>query len=488
MEQDFFISAENQAENSEQEQPQLTENTETVKREENEFLGKEKLSKLLLKFCIPCVLSLLVGALYNIVDQIFIGNSDLGYLGNAATGVCFPLTIIAMAFAWGFGDGTAAYLSICQGRKDQENAHKAVGTAIFMTTLFSFLLMAVFLPLREPILRLFGASDNTIGMAKDYFVIIVAAFPVYMVSNMMTGVIRADGAPGFSMISLVAGAVTNIILDAIFIFGCGWGIKGAAWATIIGEAVTFIVCVIYFFRTKTFRLTKKSFLPDGKVLKSLVQLGISSFITQMAIVAISLVGNIIFAKYGAMSKYGQDIPISVISVETKVFTVVINIVVGIVLGAQPIFGYNYGAKNYKRVKKTFLAVLISTVTIGLISTLLFELCPQIVYGIFGSSGSELYCEFADKIFRIFLMLITFTLIIQVTAVFLQSVGQPVKAAIVSLFRDIFCFIPFICFLPLNMGIDGAIWASPCADAAAIIVTTLLILNFFIKFRRVCQNH
>lgn len=454
---------------------------------ENNFLGVEKISKLLIKFSIPCILSLLVGALYNIVDQIFIGNSELGFLGNAATGVCFPLTLIAMAFAWGLGDGTAAYLSICQGRKGTESAHKAVGSAMLVTLICSLLLMAIFIPLREPILLLFGASENTIELAKDYFVIIVAAFPVYMVSNMMTGVIRADGSPTYSMITLIAGAVANIALDALFIYGFNWGIKGAAWATIIGEGVTFIVCVIYFFRTKTFRLKLSSFIIDFKTLWQVTKLGISSFITQMSIVAISLVGNAVFAKYGAMSKYGTDIPISVISIETKVFTIVINIVIGIVLGAQPIFGYNYGARNYKRVKDTFLTVLIATATVGIISTLLFELCPQAIYGIFGSGDNALYSEFADKIFRIFLMFVTFTCIIKITAVFLQSVGQPVKATVTSLFRDIICFIPFMLCLPLAMDIDGAVWAAPCADAAGIIVTAALILAFFVKFKKMCSQ-
>ena len=304
---------------------------------------------------------------------------------------------------------------------------------------------------------------------------------------MMTGVIRADGSPAFSMITLVAGAVTNIVLDAIFIFACKWGIRGAAYATIIGEAVTFVLCVIYFFRTKTFKLTIKSFIPDFKVLGQVAKLGVSSFITQMAIVAISLVGNIIFAKYGAMSKYGADIPISVISIETKVFTVVINIVIGIVLGAQPIFGYNYGARNFKRVKDTFATVLIATVAVGLISTLLFELCPQVVYGIFGSGDNELYSEFANKIFRIFLMLVTFTLTIKMTAVFLQSVGQAGKAMIVSLFRDIVCFIPFVILLPRIMGIDGAVWAAPCADGVAIIITVALIIAFFVRFKKDCAK-
>ena len=300
--------------------------------ENSKFLGTEKISKLMLKFSVPCVLSLLVSALYNIVDQIFIGNSELSALGNAATGIVFPIFIIAQAFAWCFGDGCAAYLNICQGKKDTQSAHKAIGTGIIITIFASVALMAIFFPLKTQLLTLFGASENSIGMAVEYFNIILAFFPLYMLSNMMNAVIRADGSPTWSMASMLLGAIINIILDPIFIFGLHWGMKGAALATVIGQCVSFIISLIYFFRTKTFQLTKKSFVPDFKAFSGALRLGTSSFITQMTIVIISLVCNIMLAKYGAMSQYGVDIPIAIIGIESKVFTVVINLVVGIVLG------------------------------------------------------------------------------------------------------------------------------------------------------------
>lgn len=242
--------------------------------ENSQFLGTEKIAKLMLKFSIPCVLSLLVSALYNIVDQIFIGNSELSALGNAATGVVFPIFIIAQAFAWCFGDGCAAYLSICQGRKDTQSAHKSIGTGIVMTLLASLVLMAVFFPLKVQLLTLFGASENSIGMAVEYFNIILAFFPVYMLSNMMNAVIRADGSPAVSMLSMLLGAVINIILDPVLIFGLRWGMTGAALATIIGQCVSFLVSFIYFFRTKTFRLTAKSFIPDLRAFSSALKLGL----------------------------------------------------------------------------------------------------------------------------------------------------------------------------------------------------------------------
>lgn len=284
--------------------------------------GTEKLSKLMLKFSIPCVLSLLVSALYNIVDQIFIGNSELSTLGNAATGVVFPFFIIAQAFAWCFGDGCAAYLNICLGKKDMQSADKAIGTGVTVTLLTSLLLIAVGYPLKAPLLTLFGASENSLGMAIEYLDVILAFFPFFMLSNMMNSVIRADGSPACSMASMLAGAVVNIVLDPLFIFGFHWGMAGAAWATVLGQLVSFLICVWYFFRTKTFRLHPRSLLPDFRAFAGALKLGISSFITQMTILVIVLVSNRMLVRYGAVSQYGVDIPIAVMGIESKVFTVV----------------------------------------------------------------------------------------------------------------------------------------------------------------------
>lgn len=447
--------------------------------ENNAYLGKEKIPKLMLKFSIPCVLSLLVSALYNIVDQIFIGQSELNVLGNAATCVVFPIFIIAQAFAWWFGDGCAAYLNICQGKKDSQNAHKAIGTGIVFTVGASLILMAIFYPLKTPLLALFGASENSIDYAVTYFNIILAFFPVFMAMNMMNAVVRADGSPSWSMLSMLSGAIVNIILDAVFILVLKWGMAGAAWATVIGQTVSFAISLVYFFRTKTFKLTLKSFVPHIKEFANAVKLGLSSFVTQMTIVIISLVCNVMLAKYGAMSKYGFDIPIAI---ESKVFTVVINIVVGIVLGCQPIIGYNMGAKNYGRVKKLYLSILLCTVVIGLLSTLLFELAPRAVVGIFGEPTNpeivpEYYWEFGEKTFRIFLMLVTFTCAIKMTSIFFQAVGKPVMATAASMIRDIVCFIPLICVLPIFFGIEGILWAAPIADALAMIVASILTIVF-----------
>ncbi|MDE6613780.1 MAG: MATE family efflux transporter, partial [Clostridia bacterium] len=363
---------------------------------------------------IPCVLSLVVSALYNIVDQIFVGRSELSVLGNAATGVVFPIFIIAQAFAWWFGDGCAAYLNICQGRKNSQNAHRAIGTGVIFTVIASVVLMAVFYPLQKPILTLFGASENSLPLAVEYFNIILGFFPVFMLMNMMNAVVRADGSPAWSMASMLAGAITNIVLDAAFIIGLKWGMAGAAWATVIGQVVSFVISLLYFIlKTKTFKLGLQSFKPDFKEFLYAVKLGMSSFITQMTIVIISVVCNAMLVKYGAQSEYSVDIPISIIAIESKVFTVVINIVVGIVLGCQPIIGYNMGAKNYKRVKRLYFAILSCTLAVGLLFTIIFEAAPNAVVGIFGNPtnpeiNADKYWEFGRKTFRIFLMLVTFT--------------------------------------------------------------------------------
>lgn len=454
------------------------------KKQQIQMLGEEKIPRLLLKFSIPCVLGLLIGAFYNIVDQIFIGNSELGYLGNAATGVSFPIICIANAFAWCIGDGAASFLSICSGRQDSELAHKCVGTGITVSTVISLLLSAVCLAFAEPLMRLFGASDQTASMAVEYFRIIAALFPCYLLTNVMNSMIRADGSPTFAMIAMLSGAVINLILDPVFIYICKWGIAGAAWATAIGQAVSFLLCAVYFLRPKCFRLSIRSFLPDLRVLKDVISLGAATFVTQIAIVVMALVCNMTLAHYGALSQYGQDIPISVFSIQTKVYTVVGNIVTGIVLGGQPIFGYNYGAGKLDRVRQTYRIVLLSSATVGLVSTLIFQLWPEIVINLFGA-GNELYMDFAQKTFRIYLSLVTVTGLTKMTTVFFQSIGKSVQAVVTSLVRDIVCFTPLAISLSAGLeqsnpgnGILGILWAAPIADAVAAAVILLLTLSFF----------
>ena len=452
-------------------------------------LGHEKISKLLLKFSIPCVMGLLISALYNIVDQIFIGNSELGYLGNAAAGVSFPVICIANAFAWCVGDGAASFLSICAGRKDTQRANKCVGTGITVSAIISLALTAVCLLFATPLMSTFGASDQTLDMAVQYFRIVAAFFPFYLLMSVMNSMIRADGSPTYAMVAMLTGAILNIALDPIFIFVLKWGLAGAAWATVIGQVASFLVCVIYFFKPKSFQLTRRSFVPDKAVLKSVLGLGAATFITQMAIVVLTLVSNMTLAHYGALSKYGQDIPISVFSIQTKVYTVVCNIVVGIVLGGQPIFGYNYGAGNMARVRQAYRLVLRTTLIVGIAAVLLFQLWPQGVIGIFGS-GDALYQEFAIKTFRIYLSLTMITCLVKMTAIFFQSIGKSVRAVVASLVRDILCFTPLVLILPAMLesnesgsGILGVLYAAPISDVVAVCVILALTVSFFRQVKK-----
>lgn len=451
-------------------------------------LGQERIGKLLLKFSIPCVMGLLISAFYNIVDQIFIGNSELGYLGNAATGVSFPIICIANAFAWCIGDGAASFLSICAGRGDADRAHKCVGTGITATTIISIALTAVCLIWAKPFMVTFGASDQTVDMAVEYFRIIVSFFPFYLLMNVTNSMIRADGSPTYAMVAMLTGAVVNITLDPLFIFVFKWGIAGAAYATVIGQVMSFMVCIGYFFKPKTFKLTKRSFVLDKNILRCTVSLGGSTFITQLSIVILSLVSNVILAKYGALSKYGPDIPISVFSIQTKVYTVVCNIIVGIVLGGQPIFGYNYGAGNMTRVKQAYALVSKVALIVGFAAVLLFEIRPQLIINIFGA-GNGLYQEFAIKTFRIYLSLTMITGMVKVTSIFFQAIGKPKHAMLTSLIRDVLVFTPLAIILPYILekakdghGINGILYAAPIADLVALTVILGITIPFFKKIK------
>ena len=457
---------------------------------ENKRLGEAKISKLLLEFSVPCVMGLLISALYNIVDQIFIGNSELGYLGNAATGISFPIICIANAFAWCVGDGAASFLSICAGRKDSQSAHKSVGTGITVSFLISVVFMLLCLVFRTHLMCLFGASDQTIGMAVEYFTIVAAFFPFYLLLNVMNSIIRADGSPSFAMAAMAVGAVINIILDPVFIFLFKWGIAGAAWATVIGQVVSFLVNAVYFFRPKSFQLTRRSFIPDLGILRTMVSLGAATFVTQIALVVVSLTCNVMLAKYGALSKFGPDIPISVFSIQTKVYTVVYSVFTGIVLGGQPIFGYNYGAQKMDRVRETHRLVIIYSIVVCLIATFLFQFFPLPLLNLFGADGGALYQEFGALTFRVYLSLIIFTALTKVTAVFFQSIGKSGRAVAASLVRDILFLTPLAILLPAVMemresgsGIYGILVAAPIADVAAMVVVVVLTVSFFRELKQ-----
>lgn len=458
------------------------------KNKGNPSLGEGNINQLMLRFSVPCIMSLLISSLYNIVDQIFIGNSELSTLGNAATGVVFPVFIIAQAFAWCFGDGCAAYLNIVQGKKDDGEAHKAIGSSITAAFLSGVLMMIVIYPIKVPMLTLFGATENTLAYAIEYLDIILAMIPIYILCNMMNSIIRADGSPTWAMLAMLIGAITNIILDPVFIFGLKMGMAGAAWATVIGQGATFVATLIYFFRTKTFKLTKKSFIPQPKGIGTIVGLGISTFITQIAIVLVAVLCNMQFAKYGGMSEYGADIPIAIIGIQSKVFTVVLNLVVGVALGCQPIISYNMGAKKYDRVRELYKKIMVLTVSVGLLFTVLFELFPNFIIGFFGVPSNipnpDAYWKFGEKTMRIFLSLVSISCVIKMNSIFFQAVGKPGYAVVSSTVRDVLCFVPLMLILPMiSPNVELLLYAAPISDIISVVITAGMSIAFLRSLKR-----
>ena len=452
----------------------------------NNYLGEEKVGKLLAKFSIPCILSLLISALYNIVDQIFIGNSNVGAIGNTATTIVFPLTCIALAFSLMLGDGTASFMSLSSGKGENDKIHKAVGTTICTGIIISVLFLVISFPLLSQILTFFGArSEKALSYSLEYGRIILIGIPFYILMNILNSIIRADGSPKTAMISMVLGAVINIVLDAIFINALNMGLTGAALATIIGQIVSFFISLGYIFRPKTFKLKLTSFKLEFNMLLNVLKLGFSSFLTQASIVIVSIVSMNMLAKYGVQSKYGSDDPQAIMGIVMKVFTIVINIAVGIAAGAQPIIEYNYGAKNYKRVKKLLSLILVLNLILGIISTILFELIPDKIIQIFGSNtqNKDLYLEFGILTIRIYLAFIIFTLIQKVTAIYLQAVGEPVKATILSLIRDVIIIIPSMIILPKFLGIIGILYSSWVTDIVSIIITVIFLIFEYKKLNK-----
>ena len=398
------------------------------------ILGTEKISKLMLKFSIPCIISLLVNSLYNIVDQIFIG-WGVGYLGNGATNVVFPITMISLAFSLMLGDGAGAFLSIKLGEKKKEEASTGVGNAITLSVIVSTLLCIVSLIFMPKLLSLFGATEELLPYAKSYGYIIAIGVPFMMIGTTLNSIIRSDGQPAYAMKTMVIGAILNTILDPIFIFVFKWGVTGAALATIISQILTFILNILYLKKIKSIKITKKSFKLTKEASKKVSTLGISSFITQMSFVLVITVENNMLKKYGIDSKFGPNIPITVLGIVMKISQILNSIIVGLAVGAQPILGYNYGAEKYDRVKQTLKTTLKVSLIISTIAFILFQTIPDKLIGLFGG-GDELYIEFACLSFRIYLMLVIFNGVQVPSGIFFQAIGKSVKSAILSLSRQI----------------------------------------------------
>lgn len=444
-----------------------------MEKEEN-ILGTEKIGKLIRKFSIPCIISLLVNSLYNIVDQIFIG-WGVGYLGNGATNVVFPLVIIGLSFSLMFGDGASAYLSLKLGEKKKEEAAKGVGNGIITSTILSILFCAVTLLFLPQLLNVFGCTDALREYALKYGFIIAIGFPFSMIGTTLNSIIRADGSPKYAMTSMVAGAVLNTILDPIFIFVFKMGVEGAAIATVISQFVTFILNVIYIKKFKSITMNKKALKPKFTTIRKVGTLGISSFITQMSFVVVMAVENNLLGKYGMDSKYGSEIPITVFGIVMKINQILNSIIIGIAAGTQPILGYNYGARKFDRVKKTLKTVLGLSVIISTIAFILFQTIPEVLISIFGS-GDANYMEFACIAFRTYLLLCIVNGIQIPSGIFFQAIGKSIKSAILSLSRQIVLLIPAMIILGHSFGIMGVLYAGPVADGLAFALAIVLLVK------------
>ncbi len=453
-------------------------------------LGKDNINKLLLSFALPCVISMLINSIYNIVDQIFIGKG-VGTLGNAATNVIFPLVIIFNAVAGLIGNGAAANLSLKLGEGKKEEGGKIIGSSVtisFILALILSVLSYIFLP---KLVYMFGCTNSVYKYAIDYGRIIILGAPFMIIYSSLSQLIRADGSPKYSMILLVIGAIINIILDPIFIFVFHLGVKGGAIATVIGQVVSFIMAIFYLKKVKSVKLNKSSFFIDRSILRTL-GLGLSSFITQGTVLALFIFMNNMMTKYGVYTKYGADIPLSVYGVISKINSLFISTILGISIGAQPIIGYNYGAGNYKRVKETLRKVLIINCVVGICFNIIFFLFPESIVSIFISktdSNYKLFLEFAVVICHSFLLLMGINFLEMTTSIVVQSLGNVKKATMVSFIRQIILFIPLACILCItfNKGIYGVLNAGPIADSITFIIAIFVLKSEYKKLSKMEQN-
>ena len=441
---------------------------------EDNILGYEKIGKLIRKFSIPCIISMLVNSLYNIVDQVFIG-WGVGYLGNGATNIVFPLTVICLAFSLMFGDGTSSYLSLKLGEKKKEEATKGVVNGILIAICTSIILAGLILIFLPQLLNMFGCTDALRQYALDYGYIITIGLPFMMIGTTLNSIIRADGNPKYAMTSMVLGAVLNIILDPIFIFVFKMGVQGAAIATVISQIISFTINILYVRKFKSINITKQDLKFKPSVARKVSSLGISSFITQISIVFVIAIENNLLVKYGAVSKFGSEIPITVLGIVMKISQILNSIILGIAVGSQPIVGFNYGAEKFDRVKKTLKTVLRLSLIISTTAFILFQTIPDKLISLFGSSTDANYIEFACLSFRIYLMLIICIGIQMPAGIFFQAIGKSSKSAFLSLSRQVLFLIPAMIVLGNLFGIQGVLYSGPFADGLSFIIAGLMLI-------------
>ena len=459
----------------------------------NNFLGTERIGKLMGKYALPCIISLLVGALYNIVDQIFIANASyLGSYGNAANTVVFPLTVVALAIAVMIGDGCCAYVSIALGRGKGEKAKLSVGNSIVLTVLCSLVLTAVYLIFADGIISVFGGTVNeeTFRHSQEYFFYISIGIPFYMFGQAMNPVIRADGNPGFAMVSTLVGAVINIILDPVFIFVFKWGMMGAAVATVIGQVATAVLAIWYIFHMKIIKPKAEDFKLSGTICRRTLTLGITSFLSQISLVAAMAAINNMLRKYGALDPvFGQEqyaqIPMAVVGIVMKFFQIVISVVVGMAAGCIPIVGYNMGADKKMRVRELFTRLLIAEAVVGAAALVLAEVFPRQLIDIFGASNESVYyTEFAIKAFRTYLCMMVLACVNKACFIFLQAVGKALSSTMLSMFREVVFGVGFALILPVFFGLDGVLYSMPVSDILTFIISVVIIIK---TYRELCPE-
>ncbi len=443
-----------------------------MEKDQNAVLGAAPLGKLMVKFSLPCTISLLVGALYNIVDQIFIGRG-VGYLGNGATNVVFPLTVLALGLAVMIGDGACSYVSICFGRGRPSDANRAVGSAVTLSVCTGVLVAALYAVFQTPLLRLFGATEANFAYAKEYFTCITIGIPVYVFGQAVNPILRADGSPRFAMASMLAGAIANCILDPIAIFVLHWGVMGAAAATVAGQIITAAMGVWYLCHTKALRLSRDDFRLRGRTLAAYLPLGFCSFLAQISLVIAMAATNNMLVQYGAASEYGADIPLTVLGIVMKVFQIIISVTIGMAAGCIPIVGYNYGAQQLPRCRGILWRLMGAEFALGVLALLLTQLLPLQLIRLFGSE-SALYDAFAVLTFRVYLCMLPLATVNKAAFIFMQALGKPVESAGLSFFREVLLAVPLVVLLPKAFGLMGVLYSMPAADIITFAASCVVL--------------
>ena len=440
-------------------------------------LGTAPVGKLLLQFAVPTIVSTLVSSLYNMVDQMFIGQR-IGFLGNAATTVAYPLTFLCGALTLLFSNGAATNFNVSNGRGNKEEALGFAGGGLTMFAvegILTAILVAAFTPW---FVHLFGATDQVFPYALTYMRLIAIGLPFLAMTAGGTLLVRSDGSPRYALICSLSGVALNFILDYIFLFPMGMGIEGAAIATVLGQVLSAIMTVAYMFRFKTGRLRREHFLIPLKKLTQMISIGAASSLNQAAMLVMNLVLNSSLAYYGALSPYGGSEALAAAGVVTKVNFLFYSTIIGCSIGGAPIMGFNYGARNYDRVKQTYFLILRYAFILGALETACFWIFPRQILSLFGSSAGG-YEAFAIRYMHEFMLLVVLAGVLPVSMNVMTAMKKPKKGVIISLSKQLVLII-LLLIMPRFLGIDGVLWTGPVADLMVTIVAFIVVRSEFQK--------